>query len=216
MGQFLVTGAFSGLGLALSRELHAREFEVIGLGRKIGSREPEILAGFQAVIELDLSHPEPEQLDHQIHTLVNDYPGLNLVLNAAQIDPLGPLGILKSSAIIDAVNVNLTSALLLINSFIRWSPTSSKIFVVGTGAVNTVIEGWDIYSISKLGLKKACDFVNQQHPGRAIWIDPGVIDTTMQSQLRESGWALSNVKLRTPREAARVIADQVIGATLRS
>jgi NAD(P)-dependent dehydrogenase (short-subunit alcohol dehydrogenase family) len=131
-------------------------------------------------------------------------------LNAALIDPLGPLGSLNGQAIMEAINVNLASSLLLINSFLRWSPTSSKIFVIGTGAVNQVIQGWDIYSISKGGLRNACDFVNLQNPGKALWIDPGAIDTNMQAALRDSNWAISGVKFDSAEDVAKTVLTQIL------
>jgi len=207
MGQYLITGAFSGLGYALSQELLNRDCQVIGLGRNIQSRSREITAQFTDLIELDLAQPQPDEITEKIRVAVGNHPNLHLVINAAQIEPLGTLGSLDNTAIAEAVNVNLTSALLLMNTFLRFTTPTSRIFVIGTGATRQLIAGWDIYSISKLGLMRAYEFIDSQSPGRAVWIDPGVIDTNMQRQLGKSPWGVSGNDLAPASKVAKGILD---------
>jgi NAD(P)-dependent dehydrogenase (short-subunit alcohol dehydrogenase family) len=209
MGQFLITGAFSGLGFALSQELLNRDCHVIGLGRDIQSRSEEITCQFTDLIEIDLGQPQPEEITEKIRGAIVRYPNLNLVMNAAQIEPLGTLGSLDNTAIIEAMNVNVTSALLLMNTFLKFSLPSSSIFVIGTGAARHLIPGWDVYSIGKMGLLRSYEFIELQSPGRAMWIDPGVIDTPMQRTLQNSQWHIENVTLSPPHVVAKKIIDLI-------
>jgi benzil reductase ((S)-benzoin forming) len=195
MGHFLVTGAFSGLGLSLSEELVAKGMSVSGIGRSISNRDRSTLDIFSSVHEMDLSAPSATGVQKVISDLIATHPDTQLILNAAQIEPLGPLGTLKNSDIEKSLNVNITSALFIMNSFLNCTQLTNNIYVVGSGAAVHTIEGWDIYSIGKSSLLRAIEFINTTIPGKAHWLEPGVIDTPMQERLRSSNWGLQAEKL---------------------
>jgi benzil reductase ((S)-benzoin forming) len=206
MGHFLVTGAFSGLGLALSEEIVARGMTVSGIGRSISERDPNTLKIFSSVYEMDLSSPSATEVHKVIAELGATYPDFQLIINAAQIEPLGPLGSLKNSDIEESLNVNINSALFIMNSFLDCTHSANPIYVIGSGAAEHTIEGWDIYSIGKSALRRAIDFVNSATPGIAQWLEPGVIDTHMQERLRSSNWGLQTEQL----VPANVVALELI------
>jgi len=195
MGHFLVTGAFSGLGLSLSEELVAKGMSVSGIGRLISTRDSGTLNIYSSVHEMDLSAPSATGVQKVISDLIATHPDTQLILNAAQIEPLGPLGTLENSDIEKSLNVNITSALFIMNSFLNCTQSANNIYVVGSGAAIHTIEGWDIYSIGKSSLLRAIDFVNAATPGIAQWLEPGVIDTHMQERLRSSNWGLQTEEL---------------------
>jgi benzil reductase ((S)-benzoin forming) len=190
MGHFLITGAFSGLGLALSEELVAQGMSVSGIGRSINNRDGSTLDIFTSVHEMDLSAPSAAGVQKVISDLIATHPDTRLIINAAQIEPLGPLGSLQNSDIGKSLNVNITSALFVMNSFLDCTHSVNPIYVIGSGAANQTIEGWDIYSIGKSALLRAIDFINATTPRTATWLEPGVIDTNMQERLNSSDWGL--------------------------
>ena len=209
MGHFLITGAFSGLGLALSEEIVARGMTVSGIGRSISKRDPSTLKIFSSVHEMDLSAPSATEVHEVIAELCATYRDSQLIINAAQIEPLGPLGSLKNSDIEGSLNVNINSALFILNSFLNCTHSANPIYVIGSGAAEHTIEGWDIYSIGKSALRRAIDFVNAATPGIAQWLEPGVIDTHMQESLRSSDWGLSPSELPSPGQVASEIMSQI-------
>ena len=209
MGHFLITGAFSGLGLALSEELVAQGMSVSGIGRTISNRDVSTLDIFSTVHEMDLSAPSATGVQKVISDLIAIQPDTRLILNAAQIEPLGPLGSLQNSDIGESLNVNITSAVFIMNSFLDCTHSANPIYVIGSGAANHTIEGWDIYSIGKSALRRAIDFVNAATPGIAQWLEPGVIDTHMQESLRSSDWGLSPSELPSPGQVASEIMSQI-------
>jgi len=211
MGHFLITGAFSGLGLALSEELVAQGMTVSGIGRSISSRDRTTLDIFSSVHDLDFSAPSAFGVQEVISELTATHPSSRLIINAAQIEPLGPLGSLYNSDIEKSLNVNLTSALLILNSFLDCTHSANPIYVIGSGAANHTIKGWDIYSIGKSALLRAIDFINQTTPGVALWLEPGVIDTNMQKRLRSSDWGIPSSNLPS---AARVAHELVSNMSL--
>jgi benzil reductase ((S)-benzoin forming) len=209
MGHFLVTGAFSGLGLALSEEIVARGMTVSGIGRSISERDPNTLKIFSSVYEMDLSSPSATEVHKVTAELCATYPDSQLIINAAQIKPLGPLGSLNNSDIEGSLNVNINSALFIMNSFLNCTHSANPIYVIGSGAANHTIDGWDIYSIGKSALLRAIDFINATTPGTAKWLEPGVIDTHMQKSLRSSNWGLSPSELPSPGQVASELMSQI-------
>jgi NAD(P)-dependent dehydrogenase (short-subunit alcohol dehydrogenase family) len=214
MGHFLLTGAFSGLGLALGEELGSRGMKVAGMGRSLGSRDPATLSNFSTVHEMDFATPSPTELDKLISQILATYPEIQLIINAAQIEPLGPMGSLSSIEVAESINVNIASPILIINSFLKFSKHHNKIFVIGSGAANYQITGWDLYSIGKSALLKSIDFISKTRPGVAYWVEPGVIDTAMQAKLRSSNWGIKIDRLATPKEAAVAVANQILNVDL--
>ena len=94
----LVTGATGFLGGALIRHLHARGFEVIGLGRDAGRCARHQAAGF-TIVRTDLSRPEP--------SLAGRIGALDAVVHCAALSsPWGP------SAAFQAANVEGTRNIL--------------------------------------------------------------------------------------------------------
>ena len=209
MGHFLITGAFSGLGLALSEELVAQGMSVSGIGRTISNRDVSTLDIFSTVHEMDLSAPSATGVQKVISDLIAIQPDTRLILNAAQIEPLGPLGSLQNSDIGESLNVNITSAVFIMNSFLDCTHSANPIYVIGSGAANHTIEGWDIYSIGKSALLRAIDFINAATPGTAAWLEPGVIDTNMQKLLNSSDWGISSSELPSAAQVSRELVSQM-------
>jgi len=209
MGHFLITGAFSGLGLALSEELVAQGMSVSGIGRTISNRDVSTLDIFSTVHEMDLSAPSATGVQKVISDLIAIQPDTRLILNAAQIEPLGPLGSLQNSDIGESLNVNITSAVFIMNSFLDCTHSANPIYVIGSGAANHTIEGWDIYSIGKSALLRAIDFINAATPGTAAWLEPGVIDTNMQERLKSSDWGLSPNELPSAGQVSRELVSRI-------
>lgn len=210
MGHFLVTGAFSGLGLALSEELVARGMSVSGIGRSISNRDPITLNIFSSIYQMDFSAPSATGVQSVISELTITFPETQLIINAAQIEPLGPLGSLKNSDIEKSLNVNITSALFILNSFLQCTHSANPIYVIGSGAANHTIEGWDIYSIGKSALMRAIDFINATTPGTATWLEPGVIDTHMQERIRSSNWGPQDQLLVPANDVALKLVSSIM------
>ena len=209
MGHFLITGAFSGLGLALSEELVAQGMSVSGIGRSISNRDGGTLDIFSSVHEMDLSAPSATGVQKVVSDLIAIQPDTRLILNAAQIEPLGPLGSLQNSDIGESLNVNITSALFVMNSFLNCTHSANPIYVIGSGAANHTIEGWDMYSIGKSALLRTIDFINAATPGIAQWLEPGVINTNMQERLKSSAWGLSPNELPSAAQVSRELVSRM-------
>ncbi|MBV8633018.1 MAG: SDR family NAD(P)-dependent oxidoreductase, partial [Burkholderiaceae bacterium] len=96
---------------------------------------------------------------------------------------------------------------------------------ISSGASSKGYAGWPLYCAAKAGLENfirslAAEQAGAAHPMTCLNIEPGVVDTDMQTQIRETGAELfpevarfielkKSGKLRSPKSVARAIIDIV-------
>ena len=107
----LVTGAASGIGLALSRALTAAGSEVVGLDRAAMEPAP----GFNPVIA-DLA--DPEAIGAAVEAAFAAAPGLDALVNCAGIYPVTPMLDLRLDEWNRVLDLNLRAPFLLSRWFI--------------------------------------------------------------------------------------------------
>jgi len=184
----LMTGGSRGLGAELVKHYQQQGWTVREFSRS-GSGDAHIDADFSrresAVDTLDATFREQSQ---------HDWDEVVLILNAAQIGPIGPL---SSSAPRDwwqNLDVNLTlnvSAAGLFLQHFQHSPARKTLAVISSGAAQTGIGGWGLYCLAKSGLERLAESIaeeqqNETYPTQTINISPGLIDTEMQAEIRAS------------------------------
>jgi len=217
MNIFYVTGTSRGLGHAIVEEILKNENNlVIGIGRQC-----EIVHPNYSHKRLDLSdtvevakfqfgqHEKPEKV-----VLVN---------NAGTLGEIKHVGELDNKKIADSLNVNLVSPCILMNSFLaayRLEGMLEKtILNISSGAAVNAYDGWSNYCTSKAGINMFSEVIKEESRTADIEnlkifsIAPGVIDTNMQDQIRETGQSnfsqverfielKKNGGLSTPQDAA--------------
>lgn len=189
----IVTGASRGLGQAIAAALLAAGWRVTGIARG----EMSGLTGdanFRA-IQADLADPLAA-----VAALEEALAGsgtaeeLCLINNAGTVAPVGPAGRLATGDIAAAVSLNLTSIIALTDTFLRLTksaPARRRIAGISSGAAHTAYAGWGVYCATKAGLDHftrcvALEQAHQSNPARIAAIAPGVVDTAMQGELRET------------------------------
>jgi len=206
--QVLMTGAFSGLGRGIAECLSTEGLEVVGIGRDSGRRLSS--PGVSQAIEWDLSVPRAGVSALRSWLDVSSMP-FYLLLCAATIDPLGPLGTLNIDEVERSVNVNFVSQTLILNEClkpIRGSRLLVGVAFVNSGAASNPIRGWGMYCAGKAATQMLIQCVRQEQPQLPIFIrDPGVVDTPMQNRLRATGFdlPLNGFGLRDPQIAAEAL-----------
>jgi len=127
---------------------------------------------------------------------LNDYEKIILINNAGMLDPVKPLGDCPPGDLIRNITVNLIAPAVLINEFIRHTDVCDgrrEIITISSGAARHPHAGWSAYCSTKTALEMLCRVVHTESEtltGRKNlkqWtVAPGVVDTGMQTQIRET------------------------------
>lgn len=198
---FLITGTSRGIGEALARQLLGPENRVFCVSR---NQNP----GLEVEAQVKKFHLEDIALDLTELSKIRDvfreiFRGINseevrsisLVNNAGIIHPIREIGAVDASEqIIRAVAVNLQATMLVTDVFIRESnewDVPRKIMNLSTGAAKRPVHGWSAYCSSKAGVDMftrcvAEEQLGQENPLRIVAFAPGVVDTEMQIEIRNS------------------------------
>lgn len=189
MNFIYITGTSRGIGKAIAEQLLEDDENVVyGFSR---SEDPIEHANYIHT-KLDLSDPEDMQMLN-----FEELRGANkivLINNAGSLGDIKYVGDSTGDEIIDAYAVNLIAPAVLTNNFIdayRQYDAEKLIINVTSGAGQRPIDGWSIYCSSKAAMDMYTQVVDleQQTKGRKVkilGIAPGVVDTQMQSEIRET------------------------------
>lgn len=217
----IVTGASRGLGFELFDLLVAAGARPIAIGRGLDPRH-EAAARRKACIlvaadfsvlpsldQIDLASALPHALDEVV-----------LISNAGVVEPIGTLGVIDSTSLAAAFAVNALAPAILARKLLAAADSRQarlRIFNISTGAARRPLAGLAAYCASKAAAAMILDCLSEERPDVTVeHIDPGVLDTDMQSTLRSTDdQALpvrkmfasfeTEAKLRRPRDVAREI-----------
>lgn len=225
MHSFLITGVSRGLGAALFEQLAASPaHRVIGVGRtfsaaqrELAAAEPDRIHLFEADLTADAS------LDRPIAAVTSGTDRAHLILNAGMVEPVDAIGALDPAVVRDSVAVNLTAPMLAANRFVAMLPagTPASVLFISSGAATRAVEGWAAYCAAKAGAEMFFRVLAEERPDLDVAnINPGRMDTEMQSVLRRSEFptkgsyvdAFERGTLGKPADvAARIISEHVTG-----
>lgn len=175
----LVTGASSGIGLAIARALLDKGYHVYGIGRSFGDDAPTH-PHFHA-LRLDLRNTDA--LVQAVKELPKE-PGISLLVNAAGVAYYGPHETLSPSAIHDMVSVNVEAPLLLTNLLLRdlKHNEGTVLNVSSVTAKHTANTHGCAYGATKAALTSFSQSLFEEcrkHGVRVITLHPDLTDTDL-------------------------------------
>lgn len=233
---FIITGTSRGIGEALAHRLLNADCRVISISRNYNARL-QMEASMRnreftdICFDLNMVGRIPE-LVHDVFRKINraNVARLFLVNNAGIVQPIVPVGARKNpESLIRSMNVNLISPVLITEQFISrtndWG-VERRVLNMSTGGAERPIQGWSAYCSGKAGLQMfarcvAEEQANEATPVKIVSLSPGVVDTEMQEEIREStkenfpdvqryrSFAVEG-KLKTPDRAAEMIIDLLL------
>lgn len=180
----IVTGASSGIGLAISRYLVEQDYKVYGIARVFEKCEFESPLFKQC--QCDVSKP------HQIEGLCSDITKehdnkLDVLVNNAGVGYFGPFETLSTSNITEMVDVNLKAPLLFTNLLLRAIQNKEGIIINISSITAEIISRWgNAYAATKAGLLHFGDslFDEVRKSGaRVVTIQPDLTDTAFYDHL---------------------------------
>lgn len=213
-----ITGASSGIGAALAATVPFKNATVIDVSRRGGTPGTEHLRA-------DLAEPEGWQLmADDFATRLAGYDGDRVVFvhNAGTLEPLTPAAEADPAAYRRNVLLNSAAPQILGQAFLRAVRPlrcAQHLVLVSSGAARTAYENWTGYGAGKAAADQwvraaGLEQNRRDVPCQVLSVAPGVVDTAMQQQLREStGFPRADRfrdlhasgSLTTPEDAARGI-----------
>lgn len=232
---FIVTGASRGLGAAMAEQLLAPGHTLLCISRGThdllqaqASRSGAHLAQWPRDLA-DAPHVAGEVEAWLRNFDAARFDAAALINNAGVITRVGPIDESSTTELSSALRVGLESALLLTAAFLRatrpWQAMRQgrvKVLNISSGLGRRAMAGSTPYCAAKAGmdhfsraaaLDEAHRLATQGAGAKIVSLAPGVIDTDMQSQLRNADAAgfpdqgsflglHAAGQLATPREAA--------------
>jgi len=198
---FLITGTSRGIGEALVRQLLGPDTRLYCISRNQNPRievEAKVKGFHLEDIALDLAElSRIRDVVRDIFRSINieEVRSLYLINNAGIIHPIRKIGDAECyEQVIRAVSVNLQAAMLVTDVFMRESKewdVPCRIMNLSTGAAKRPVHGWSAYCSSKAGLDMftrcvAEEQLGDNNPVKIVAFAPGVVDTEMQSEIRNS------------------------------
>ena len=191
----LVTGSRTGIGKETGEVFARNGYKVIFSGRKLGdcavTVEKLLAEGLEASeIAIDLS--DINNLEANVNRALEVWEGLDILINnGAIIDPIAALKQIRATELENSTIINFVAPTMLIKyCWEHLKNKKGKVLNVLSGAATNAIEGWTAYCSTKAALH----MINQQtHVEgkkdfiKSIGISPGMVDTKMQGQIRQSG-----------------------------
>jgi len=200
MKYFIITGTSRGLGEALVNDLVDTENAVFCISRS----KNESLIEKAKVQNTELFYYEYDLSDNEgIQALMKDIfskidkdkaSAVYLINNAGTVTPIKTIANCKSDEIIRSINVNLTAPILLSSEFVKNTnelAVEKRIINISSGAGKKPYHGWSCYCSGKAGLdlftkSVAVEEAAKDHPVELMAFAPGIMDTGMQQEIRES------------------------------
>jgi NAD(P)-dependent dehydrogenase (short-subunit alcohol dehydrogenase family) len=189
----IITGASRGLGLAmLELRLH-QGHRVLAIARRAPPIEHRALIAWSA----DLADPSPVAARLEAWLQGQNAASLGavcLINNAGVVSQLAPLSNIDATDLSNALRVGLEAPLLLASAFLRattgWT-IPRKVLFISSGLGRRAMAGSASYCAAKAGLDHlaraiALEEARWPNGARVASLAPGVIDTDMQVQLRDS------------------------------
>ena len=110
-----------------------------------------------------------------------------VVLNAAQIEPIGMLEDLNEKEWLRCIQLNVGSPFLVARRLLpALSKSRGRLITIGTGAASRPIPSWSAYCVSKAALLMLMRLIAAEKPEiTAFSFAPGAVDTAMQQNIRD-------------------------------
>ena len=195
----ILTGASRGLGAAIAEQLVERGAALLTMSRHPG-HALEARAAKRGVsleqwaIDLTEGRSAADRLEAWLAGQQNSFSSATLINNAALAGKPGRIVDGDAALLVAVLRVGLEAPMLLTRAFLRatrgWT-VPRKVLNISSGAGKTPLGGTAAYCAAKAGLDHfsrvvALDEAHARSGAMIVSLAPGVIDTDMQVELRES------------------------------
>jgi NAD(P)-dependent dehydrogenase (short-subunit alcohol dehydrogenase family) len=222
----ILTGASRGLGAAIAEQLLHRGAVLLTMSRHrndaLDARAAAVNASLeQWDIDLDDGTAASAQLEQWLQKQTATFSSATLINNAAIAGKPAPIDEHAADTLVAVLRVGLEAPMLLTRAFLRatreWNSVR-RVLNISSGAGKKPLAANAAYCAAKAGLDHfsrvvAIDEARHSNGAKIVALAPGLIDTDMQTDLRESdprafpdqprfAAMKANGELATPQDAA--------------
>ncbi len=182
----IISGGSKGLGAALGQIYQSHDWQVFEFSRS---------APHTYSLACDFSQlPQAEEIleQHFAHWAEQDWSEIHLIHNVGRLGEVGPVAKIKDWQA--SIDVNFGSLVLTTQVFARHfqaHAAKKSLAAVSSGAAQRDMKGWSLYCSTKAAMDRfttcfALEQAAETSPIQAVILNPGVMDTQMQTQIRGS------------------------------
>jgi benzil reductase ((S)-benzoin forming) len=190
----IITGGNKGIGNGIVSAYKNNGYEIISIARTLNQ-----LVEYKDVKQIVLDLSNTEDLENAFSQIFNaiDKDTVERIVFINNAGTLGKIGRLENNSVLDIQNIiqiNTITPFLLTSVFLKetqnWN-CSKKIINISSGAAVKPYYGWSLYCASKAAIDMmtkavAVEQETIENGTKIVAIYPGVVDTDMQSQIRNS------------------------------
>ncbi|MCR6670745.1 SDR family oxidoreductase [Devosia ginsengisoli] len=193
-GAVLILGASRGLGEAIAFAVGQAGFAV-GVGCRKSEDAEAVSARLQqagaAALPLMVDVTDAAGVTRAVEAMAGWHGKVaGLVNNAGIIDPIARLSDTDAKAWGRLIEINVIGAYHGVRAVLPYLSAGGVVVNVSSGAASHAMEGWSAYCTSKAALAMLTQSIHHEYGAQnilAFGFRPGVVDTGMQSKIRDSG-----------------------------
>jgi benzil reductase ((S)-benzoin forming) len=213
---FIITGANRGLGEALVDLLIEGEDNfIISISRRLSEAQRNYSKEKFHLLKMDLSSNSISERLREINRFISGNE-ICFITNASIIDPIAKIEDLDDEAIDTIIGVNVKATVQVTKYILRNFKENKLSFVnISSGAANRAINNWSLYCSTKAFVKMFFNVAEKEYEQHSFFnIDPGLIDTGMQKNIRDSDSPdvsdFQRLKKEGKLQSARDVAKEII------
>ena len=197
MDIIIITGGSKGIGKALTSKYVSENYKVYSLART----SSDIKDIEHITVDLSDNTATENIFNNLLKEIITiKISSITLVNNAGRLGKISNLENLKPIDIAKTIQLNTTTPLILSSLFIKLTELltcKKQIINISSGAAKTPYQGWSIYCTSKAAIDMMTKTIATEQSEikngvKCIAIYPGVVDTNMQSEIRNTNEANFN------------------------
>lgn len=181
MNQYFISGTSSGIGKALAEQALATGHSVEGINRRNAIEDSNYNHHTLDLSDLDKVAGLQFEVSETAETLI-------LINNAGTLGEVKLLGNADANILAKTIAVNVSAPLMLCAHFIAQTKhfKGRRVIInISSGAAHHAIPSWSAYCGSKAAVSRFTEVIQLDHPDvDCMAIEPGVVDTQMQSEIR--------------------------------
>jgi benzil reductase ((S)-benzoin forming) len=190
----IITGGNKGIGSGIVLAYKNNGYQIISIART-KNESPEYKEVIQIALDLSLSNDVENSFSDIFKTIDEENTErIVLINNAGTLGKIGPIENNSTAEIQNIIQLNTVTPFVLSSLFLKETKTwtcSKKIITISSGAAVKPYFGWSLYCASKAAVDMmtkaiAVEQEKLENGAEIIAIYPGVVDTDMQSKIRNA------------------------------